>query len=128
MIWLAEKKVFQLVFDLGFESVKIPVRVKFEFEVKEGKLVSDPLTKTILYNRQLLERRYPSLDHASFQRSIEKKVEDEIQKYLQEHGFIAEEKWESNTIIKSLGLFLVGDKDCIQNLSQIIREQHSAVI
>ena len=72
MIWMAEKKVFQLVFDLGFESVKIPVRVKFEFEVKEGDLVPDSLTKTILYNKQLLGRRYPNLDQASFQRSIEK--------------------------------------------------------
>jgi len=66
--------------------------VKFEFEVKEGNLVPDSLTKTMLYNKQLLERRYPNLDQASFQRSIERKVDNEIQKHLQEHGFIAEEK------------------------------------
>ena len=92
MIWMAEKKVFQLVFDLGFESVKIPVRVKFEFEVKEGDLVPNSLTKTMLYNKQLLERRYPNLDQASFQRSLEKKVDNEIQNHLQEHGFITEGK------------------------------------
>lgn len=92
MIWMVDKKVFQLVFDLGFESVEIPVRVKFEFEVKEGNLVPDSLTRTMLYNKQLLERRYPSLDQASFQRSIERKVDNEIQKYLQEHGFITEER------------------------------------
>lgn len=34
MIWLTEKKVIYHVFDLGFESVEIPVRVKFEVEVK----------------------------------------------------------------------------------------------
>ena len=89
MIWMVEKKVFQLVFDLGIESVKIPVRVKFEFEVKEGNLVPDSITKTMLYNKQLLERRYPNLDQASFQSSIERKVDNEIQKHLQEHGFIA---------------------------------------
>lgn len=88
MIWVVEKKVFRLVFDLGFESVKIPVRVKFEFEVKEGNLVPDTLTKSVLYNKLLLERRYPNLDQTSFQRSIERKVESEIQKYFQEHGFI----------------------------------------
>jgi hypothetical protein len=92
MIWMVEKKVFQLVFDLGFERVEIPVRVKLEFEVKEGNLVLDSLTKTMLYNKQLLERRYSNLDQASFQRSIERKVDNEIQKHLQEHGFLAEEK------------------------------------
>ena len=89
---MVDKKVFHLVFDLGFESVEIPVRVKFEFEVKEGNLVPDSLTKTMLYNKQLLERRYPDLDQGSFKRSIERKVDNEIQKHLIEHGFIAEEK------------------------------------
>jgi len=92
MIWMVEKKVFQIVINLGFESVKIPVRVKLEFEVKEGNLVPDSLTRTMLYNRHLLERRYPDLDQTSLQRSVERKVESEIQKYLQEHGFIEEEK------------------------------------
>ena len=92
MIWMVDKKVFQIVINLGFESAKIPVRVKLEFEVKEGNIVPDSLTKSMLYNRQLLERRYPSLDQASLQRSIETKVESEIQKHLQEHGFIEEEK------------------------------------
>jgi hypothetical protein len=91
MIWVVEKKVFELVFDLGFESVKIPVRVKLEFEVKEGNLVPDTLTKSVLYNKLLLERRYPDLDQTSFQRSIERKLECEIQKYFQEHGFIEKE-------------------------------------
>jgi len=92
MIWMVDKKVFQIVINLGFESAKIPVRVKLEFEVKEGNIVPDSLTKSMLYNRHLLERRYPSLDQASLQHSIETKVESEIQKHLQEHGFIEEEK------------------------------------
>jgi hypothetical protein len=92
MIWLVEKKVFKIGIDLGFESVKIPVRVKLEFEVKEGNLVPDSLSKTMLYNKQLLGRRYPELDQASLQRSIERKVESEIQKHLHEHGFIEEDK------------------------------------
>ena len=92
MIWVVEKKVFQLAFDLGFESVKIPVRVTLEFEVKQGNLDPDSLTKTLLFNKLLLERRYPNLDQASFHRSIERKVESEIQKHLLEHGLIEEEK------------------------------------
>jgi hypothetical protein len=85
---MVDKKVFQIVLNLGFESVKVPVRVKLEFEVERGNLVSDSLTKTMLYNKQLLQRRYPDLDQASLQRSIERKVEEAIQKHLQEHGFI----------------------------------------
>jgi hypothetical protein len=92
MIWMVEKKVFQLVFDLGFESVEIPVRVKFEFEVKEGTLVPDSLTKSMIYNKQLLERRFPHLDQASLQRSIERKVDNEIQKYFHEHEFLKKEE------------------------------------
>lgn len=85
---MCEKRVFRLVFDLGFKNVTIPVRVKLEFEVKEGTLVPDSITKNMLYNKQLLERRYPSLDQASFHRLIERKVDSEIQKYLHESGFI----------------------------------------
>ena len=92
MIWMAEKKVFQLVFDLGFESLEIPVRVKFEFEVKEGTLVPESLTKNVLYNKQLLERRFPRLDQASLQRSIESKVDNEIQKYFHQRELLKEEE------------------------------------
>ena len=92
MIWMVEKKVFQINLNLGFESARIPVRVKLEFEVREGNLVPDSLIKHVLYNRHILERRYSSLDQSSLHRSIEKKVESEIQKYLQEHGFIEEER------------------------------------
>jgi hypothetical protein len=91
MIWMVEKKVFRIFLNLGFESVKIPVRVKLEFEVKEGTLVPDSLSKSMLYNRDLLKRRYPELDQASLQRSIERKVESEIQKYFLKHGFTEEE-------------------------------------
>ena len=43
MVWLTEKKILHHVLDLGYERVKIPVRVKFEFEIKEGAYVSQSL-------------------------------------------------------------------------------------
>lgn len=52
MVWLAEKKVFHYILDMGFERLEIPVRVKFEFEVKEGVLIEETLSKKILYNIQ----------------------------------------------------------------------------
>lgn len=81
MVWIAEKKVFYVFYDLGFESVEIPVRVKFEFEIKEGVLVADSISKTVLYNRPALQTRYPNLDLAGLQRSIENKVDRQIQSY-----------------------------------------------
>lgn len=91
MVWLTEKKVIYHVFDLGFESVEIPIRVKFEFEVKEGALVPDSISKTILYNRPALEKHYPTLDPARLQESIEKHVDSEIFNYLKANGLIREE-------------------------------------
>jgi len=88
MIWMVEKKVFHLDYNFGFESVRIPVRVKFEFGVKEGALVHDSLTKSMLYNKELLEKRYPELDQTSLQRSIERKVDDELQQHLRACGLI----------------------------------------
>ena len=43
MVWVFEKKVFYHILDMGFESVGIPVRVKFEFDVQEGSFIPDSL-------------------------------------------------------------------------------------
>ena len=91
MVWLVEKKVFHHLLDLGFERVEIPVRVKFEFEVKEGSLVPDSISKTMLYNRPALEEHFPDLDPVRLQRSIEKKVDNEIRAYLEACGYLSEE-------------------------------------
>jgi hypothetical protein len=91
MVWILEKKIFYHLFDLGFEAVEIPIRVKFEFEVREGALVADSLSKNVLYNQLALERRYPSLDRARLQHSIEKTVQGEIDRYLRRCGYLREE-------------------------------------
>lgn len=88
MVWVVEKRVFYHLLDLGFESVNVPIRVKFEFEIAEGALVADSISRSILYNRPALERRYPNLDLARLQRSIEKKVDSEIHKYLRACGYL----------------------------------------
>jgi hypothetical protein len=88
MIWMVEKKVFYLDYNFGFESARIPVRVKFEFGVKEGTLVHHTLTRSMLYNKQLLEKRYPEFDQASLHRSIEQKIDEQLQEHLRACGFI----------------------------------------
>jgi hypothetical protein len=88
---MVEKKVFHLDYNFGSESVRIPVRVKFEFRVEEGTLVHNSLTKSILYNKELLEKRYPELDQTSLQESIEKKVDKELQEHFHASGFTEQE-------------------------------------
>jgi hypothetical protein len=88
MVWLVEKKIFRHILDMGFERVEIPVRVKFEFEVKEGVFVPDTLTKEILYNQGTIERRYPKLNRASLDRAIEETVEDGIREYIRQYGLL----------------------------------------
>lgn len=91
MVWVVEKKVFYHILDLGFESVGIPIRVKFEFEVQDGSFVPDSLCTERLYNQQELERRYPNLKLDALEQDIEKTIHFEILKYLKNNGYLKEE-------------------------------------
>ena len=57
MVWVLEKKVIHHVLALAFDTVDIPVRVRFEFEVREGAFVPGSLSTHTLYNRDLIQRR-----------------------------------------------------------------------
>ncbi len=92
MVWIVEKKVFYHSLDLDYDRVEIPIRTKFEFEVKDGGLVLDSLSRDILYNHRVLERRYPDLDLANLQKSIENTVDREIDKYLRGCGYLDAER------------------------------------
>ena len=88
MVWVVEKKVFYHLLDLGFESVGIPIRVKFEFEVRDGSFVSDSLTSELLYNQQAIANRYPGVRKDTLEHEIRKTVQREIQKYLKFCGYV----------------------------------------
>lgn len=90
-MWLVEKKVVHHLLDLGFERVDIPILVKFEFEVREGCFVRDSLSTQTLYNRQLLEKRYPQLNMGSLEACISHTANQEIVKYLRGCGFSGED-------------------------------------
>ena len=87
MVWVVEKKIFRYILNIGPESVEIPVRVKFEFEISDGSFVLDTLTKEILYNQEVIEKRYPKIERSSLDKAIEEMVESEIMKYLGQCGF-----------------------------------------
>ena len=88
MVWLLEKKIVRHCIDLGFERVEIPIRVKFEFEVKEGVVVPDTLTFQTLYNKKALQNRYPQLNFAALENDIETTVNDDLLEYIKECGFL----------------------------------------
>ena len=92
MVWLVEKKVVQHLMDVGFERIKIPIRVKFEYEVKGGAFVPDSLSTHTLYNKKALEERYPQLKLSSLETSIDKTVNKEIFKHLKECRLVSEDR------------------------------------
>lgn len=92
MVWVVEKKVFYHLLDMGFESVGIPVRVKFEFDVKDGQLISNSLSFESLYNQQAVVNRYPGVKRDLLEKEIQKTVQCEIRKYLQNCGYISKNK------------------------------------
>ena len=57
MVWMVEKKVVYHLFDMGFERVDIPIRVKFEYEVREGAFIPNSLSTDTLYNKGTLKKR-----------------------------------------------------------------------
>lgn len=89
MVWVVEKKIFYHILDMGFESVGIPVRVKFEFDVQYGKFVPDSLSVESLYNQQAVVKRYPGVRMVSLDKEIQRTIQREIQNYLQNLDYIS---------------------------------------
>ena len=92
MVWFVEKRVFYHLLDMGVEKVRIPIRVKFEFEVKEGSFVRDSISIHALYNEQVIQKYYPELKSESLKDVIDKTVKQEIDIYLKECGFLKTEE------------------------------------
>lgn len=91
MIRVLEKKIFYHTLDLGFEQIRIPVRVKFGFEIQNGALIPDSLSKEMLYNLSLLEKYFPNLDKNRLEKNIEKTINSCICKYLRECGYLKQD-------------------------------------
>ena len=90
-MWLLEKKIFHHILDLGYEGVAIPLRVKFEFEIREGKFVPDSLNFEPLYNQDALLNHYPNINAERLAVDIDKTVRAEIHCYLVDNGYLEEE-------------------------------------
>ena len=75
---------------MGFESVGIPVRVKFELDVQDGRFIPDSLEVESIYNQQAVVRRYPSLKKDILEKQVQATIHREIRKYLHNCGYIVE--------------------------------------
>ncbi len=80
----------------GFESVGIPVRVKFEFDVQDGNFVPDSLSVESLYNQQAVVSRYPGVKNDFLEQQIQMTIQQEIRIYLQNCGYISENTEEND--------------------------------
>ena len=88
MVWIVDKKIFYHRIDFGFEGVQIPIRVKFEFDVRAGKYVPDTLSFQTLYNLKPLQARYTELDAQALEKDIDQTVTIGIDRYMQDFGFV----------------------------------------
>jgi hypothetical protein len=79
---MIEKKVLYHLIDLGFERVTIPIRVTFEYEVKNGTYVPDSLSCQTLFNQQAIAKRYPNMAPESLKKSIDRQIKDRLKRYL----------------------------------------------
>ena len=92
MVWVVEEKVVYHLLNHASEQVRIPVRAKFEFEVKSGLFVPDTLSVETLYNKPFLRKRYPRLDVARLDMAIGETVHAAIVKHLEEAGLLGATK------------------------------------
>lgn len=90
MVWLVKKKIFYHILNMGYERVRIPIRAKFEFEIKNGRFVPDSLSFESLYNHRALAKRYPALNKALLEKEIQNTVQHNIRDYLIGGGYIIE--------------------------------------
>ena len=96
MVWVVEKKVFYHILDMGFESVGIPVRVKFEFDVQDGRFMPDSLEVESIYNQQAVVRRYPGVKKDVLEKEVQTTIHREIRKYFINCGYVSKNTEEND--------------------------------
>lgn len=73
MIWVVERLIVYHSLDMGFETLKIPIRVEVEYGLDGSTITS--LSKKTLYNLPYLMKQYPKLNQDKLRTAIEQTVE-----------------------------------------------------
>ena len=91
MLWVVDRKVVKHTVRAGATLVEVPIRIRFEFGLREERFVAGTLSRTFLYNRPELLRRFPRLDAARLEADIERAVERALVEYFTFRGYASGE-------------------------------------
>ena len=87
VLWVVDKQVVKHTVEAGVALVEVPVRVRFEFGLAAERFVAGSLSRTFLYNRPELLRRFPGLDGEWLDQDVEQAVDRALMEYLKFRGY-----------------------------------------
>ncbi len=87
MLWVVDKKVIRHTIDAGTALVDVPIRIRFEYCLRDERFVEGTLKRDFLYNRPELLRRFPRLQERALDAEIEGTVDRTIVEHLMFAGF-----------------------------------------
>ncbi len=89
MLWVVDKKVIRHTIDAGTALVEVPIRIRFEYCLRDERFVEGTLKRDVLYNRPELLRRFPRLQESALDAEIEGVVDRTIVEHLMFAGYAA---------------------------------------
>lgn len=87
MLWVVDKKVIRHTIDAGTALVEVPIRIRFEYCLRDERFVEGTVKRDFLYNRPELLRRFTRLEPGVLDADIEDAVDRTIVEHLKFAGF-----------------------------------------
>lgn len=87
MLWVVDKKVIRHTIDVGTALVEVPIRIRFEYCLRDERFVEGTVKRDFLYNRPELLRRFTRLEPAVLDADIEGIVDRTIVEHLKFAGY-----------------------------------------
>lgn len=87
MLWVVDKKVIRHTIDAGTALVEVPIRIRFEYCLRDERFVEGTVKRDFLYNRPELLRRFTRLEPRVLDADIEDAVDRTIVEHLKFAGY-----------------------------------------
>lgn len=87
MLWVVDKKIVKHTVATGDMLVEVPVRVRFEYGLRDERFVAGSMSRRFLYNRGALLRCLPRADAAALEAEVECAVDRAIVEHLKFNGY-----------------------------------------
>lgn len=87
MLWVVDKKVIRHTIDAGTALVEVPIRIRFEYCLRDECFVEGTVKRDFLYNRPELLRRFTRLEPRVLDADIEDVVDRTIVEHLKFAGY-----------------------------------------